>query len=144
MLAFSGSSIALNTNSGQWSTTFFVKIYSKVEQNFSSLLLPACLIGDQHAWLETNMPDWRSTCLIGDRHTWFKTDMSDQRLTCLIGDLNMPDRRPIRDHDMLHRRPIWKRHAPSETNMLGLRPTCLIRDQNTCLIKDSPETDMPD
>ena len=38
---------------------------------------------------------------IGDRHAWWETH---RRPTCLIGDLGM-----------LHRRPIWYRHAWSET-----------------------------
>ena len=42
-----------------------------------------------------------------------------------IGDpseTDMPDRRPIRDLDMLHQRPIGDRHAPSETDMPDRRP----------------------
>ena len=37
---------------------------------------------------------------------------------------------------------IGDRHAWSEADMLGLRPTRLIRDQHTCLIGDTFKTDM--
>ena len=39
--------------------------------------------------------------------------------------------------------PIGDRNACSETNMPDQRPTYLIRDQHTCLIGDTLETDMP-
>ena len=34
----------------------------------------------------------------------------------------MPDRRPVGDLDMLHRRPIRNRHAPSKTDMPDRQP----------------------
>ena len=71
---------------------------------------------------------------------------------CLIGDLygdpsetNMPDRRPIRDFDMLYWIPIRNRHTPSETDMPDRQPIgALMKDQHTFLIGDALlETDMP-
>ena len=108
-----------------------------------------CFIGDWHGGSETHrrprnvssetgMSNRRS---IGDQHAWCETH---GRPLFLIGDpleTYMPDWRPIRDLDMLHWRPIWNRHTPSETH---LKPTCPIGDQHTCLIGDTLETDMPD
>ena len=59
----------------------------------------------------------------------------------------MPDWRPIGDHDMLHQRLTCLIGDQSETL------TCFIEDQQasskthwrpTCLIREPPETDMPD
>ena len=48
--------------------------------------------------LLVSMTHWRSTCLIGDQHAWSETDMPHRRIhrrtTCLIGDRDLPCRRP--------------------------------------------------
>ena len=123
----------------------------------------------RHASLETDMPirrpigdvdmlHQRPTCLIGDT---LKFNLHNWRP---IRD-NMPHRRPIGDLNMLHPRQkyliadpletlecfIWDGHAWSETQWrprhasleTHLKPTCPIKDQQTCLIGDTLETDMP-
>ena len=57
----------------------------------------------------------------------------------------MPDRRPQHassETNMPHRRPTCLIGDPSETEMLGQRPTFLIKDLHICLIGDTSETDM--
>ena len=89
--------------------------------------------------LETNMPHRRPTCLIGDQHASLETH---QRPTCLIRDLtetHMPGWRPIRDQhafletDMTHRRPMtcligdpWEIHILPK---VGLRWCILVSDE---------------
>ena len=61
---------------------------------------PTCLIGahrrPRHAKSKT------LTCYIGDRHDLLETHQRPQHASL---ETNMPDRRPIKDLDMLHRRP---------------------------------------
>ena len=110
-----------------------------------------CVIGDQHAWskthrrpwhpkLETDMPDRR---LIKDRHAPSVTDIPHRRLTslirypsvtstCFIMVTHLKPTFSIGDPsetDMPRRRPIWNRHAQSETHW---RPTCLSVSYEEC------------
>ena len=75
----------------------------------------------------TDIPHLRLACLIGDP---LKTS------TCFIGDQHAWSETHLRPTY-----PIGNWHSPSE---IHLKPTCLIGDQQTCLIEDKLETDMPD
>ena len=87
---------------------------------------PTCLIGDQHARSETNMPDRRPTCLIGYRHAWLKTDTPDWIPRCLIGDpswTDMPYWRPI-GHDSVSEGSLIM-HVGIQSGMSVLDQACL-------------------
>ena len=74
---------------------------------------------------------------IGDRHAWSETLRRPRHAS---SETDMPDQRPIRDLDMLHQRPTCLLGDPSETKMLHRRPIW----NRHALLKNPPEIDMPD
>ena len=108
------------------------------------------LIGDQIAYSEIHQrPQHASseTYMTNQRHIEDQLAWSDTRLETYwrtrkaSSETKMPDWRHIGDLDMLYQRPILNQHAPSETNKHALLET---HWKQICLIKNPPETDMPD